>query len=343
MKKTGKSGWLAWLLAAFLLVPLTGCGQNSSESSMSAGSAEDDVNTRYATLMGVKNFKETFKPRGRMTDQSKSSESAEEEAPVSLLVRNVDGDANVFYYIDATGTVDLEDLAKEEYIPDFQKQLNDNSDTYQYSQMELLDRGANYCKFKVSIEDKDTEEELSAEEETTSEKKSGSKDGTASEKDSSTEKSASAKKDADSKDGVTSKKTADSKEGTASKKTADTKEKTSSEKNTDTEDGKTSKKNADSKNEKASGNDADVKSETTSEEGTAFGDTASGESAESEQIEKDSKPMLFFYIEKGKKVYEIIGLDMEAEDATAFSESFQGILDEIVTIKEVEPKEEQSA
>ena len=251
------------LLAAFLLVPVTGCGKSSSDESSEPGESADNPNTRYASLMGVKNFKETFKPRGRMTDQAKSSESAEEESPVSLLVRNVDGDANVFYYIDATGTVDLEDLAKEEYIPDFQKQLNDNSDTYQYRQMELLDRGANYWKFKVSIEDKDTEEELSAEEETTSEKKSGSKNGTASKKD------PSAKKDTNSKDGA-----------------------------------------------------------------------ASGEESEDTQVEEDSKPMLFFYIEKGKKVYEIIGLDMEAEDAAAFSESFQGILDEIVTVKEVEPKEE---
>ena len=227
MKIKDKWKWLSLLLTVFLLLSAAGCGKDpAGESSEQSGSA-DDPNTRYATLMGAKHFINTFKGRGKLTDRTEAQGSDGEDAPVSLLLRNVDGDANVFYYLDVTGEVDLEDLEKDNYIPDFQKRLNQNSDTYHYSKMERLDHGVNYCEFRVSIEDRAAEEALSSDEESASVQKN-----------------------------------------------------------------------------------------------------------------RESRPMIFYYVQKGKKLYEVIGLDMEAEDASSFSKSFQNILDEMVTVKEVSDEED---
>ena len=153
------------------------------------------------------------------------SGSADEER-VALLASGIDGKAYVFNYFDATDEVDLEDMAKDDFIKEYRKKLNDSSTIYQYTKMELMDYGENYYKYLVKIRNKSTDEELSSE----------------------------------------------------------------------------------------TGN------------------------SEDELANTEKKPMVFFFVKKGMKTYEIIGLDMEAKDASAFTDSFQEILDEIVTIKTVSPK-----
>lgn len=53
---------------------------------------------------------------------------------------------------------------------------------------------------------------------------------------------------------------------------------------------------------------------------------------------EENQPMLFIFVEKGSKTYELIAVDMEAEDASSFSDSFRKIVDELITIKEIEPE-----
>ena len=221
MKKTGKYKWLSVFLVVIFLFSVTGCGKTQPADSGSA----DEALSRHAELIDARQFKRTFYFRADMEDHSVRSESTEEDR-TALLARNIDGKANVFYYLDVTGEVDLEDLEKEDFLRDFRKRLNEESDDYQYTKVELIDHGANYYEYRAKIRNKSVEEELSAETET-----------------------------------------------------------------------------ADS----------------------------------SAEVEK--RPMLFMFVKKGKRTYELIGLDMEAEDATAFSESFQGILDEIAPITQKSSKE----
>lgn len=311
------------LLTVLLLMVMTGCGKQNVQSSGSAESAmpEDNPTSRYAKLMGVQTFKETFKPRGKMTDHSGDGGSADREAPVSLLVSNIDSEANVFYYLDATDEVDLKDLEKEQFIPDFLKGLNKTSDTYHYSEMELMERGVNYYKFKVTINNKDTGEDLSSEEETVSESRSGTGSGSESSKDSASKDSVSSRDSGDSKGSSKSDNTAKSEDTESSGNTSRT-EKASQSKNTGS-----SKKSA--------------KSETSEDPEEAAGSESMAETEESGTVQKDEKPMVFIFVEKGEKTYELIGLDMEAESAESFTESFQGILDEIFIVKEVSQKASQ--
>ena len=214
MKQSKNRRWLSALLVCVMLLSAGGCAARGEQDSGSA----DNSSERYAVLMGAKKFKDTYRTRGDMTDHA---ESAEDESGISLLVSNIDGRDNIFYYLDATGEVDLDDMEKEKFVPDFLERLNKTSDAYHYSDMELLSRGANYYEYKVTI--------------------------------------------------------------------------------------------------------ADSQSDETTEEALS--------SAEESVPEKN--PMVFLFVEKGEKTLEVIGLDMEAEDDTAFSESFQEILDEIVVMKEV--------
>ena len=52
----------------------------------------------------------------------------------------------------------------------------------------------------------------------------------------------------------------------------------------------------------------------------------------------EEQPELFIFVENGEKTWEIIAVDMEAEDASGFTDPFQSIVGEILTIKEVEPE-----
>ena len=108
-------------------------------------------------------------------------DSAEEEAGISITVKKIDEEENVFQYNDVTGEVDLKDLKSETFISDFQKSLNRNSDSHDFRNMELIDSGTNFYEFKVSIMDRKTDEEIDSETETedikkTEEPKSESKE-----------------------------------------------------------------------------------------------------------------------------------------------------------------------
>ena len=221
MKQSGNSKWLSLLLIAVMIVSFAGCS-NQVES---VSGSVDDPSTRRAELISPRSFKSTFYARSDVKDNSVVSGSADEER-VALLASGIDGKAYVFNYFDATDEVDLEDMAKDDFIKEYRKKLNDSSTIYQYTKMELMDYGENYYKYLVKIRNKSTDEELSSE----------------------------------------------------------------------------------------TGN------------------------SEDELANTEKKPMVFFFVKKGMKTYEIIGLDMEAEDASAFTDSFQEILDEIVTIKTVSPK-----
>lgn len=200
MKKIPIKKCLSLLLAGLLLLSAAGCASDGDHGSGSV----DDPSTRQAELMGAKQFKKTFSARGDLTDRNGSSEEEE----TFLLAKNIDGHANLFNYIDATGEIDLADLEKEAFIEKFQNKLN-QSGSYQYNDMELQEMGSNYYIYKVKIQNRESGEE---------------------------------------------------------------------------------------------------------------------------------KPELFVFVENGEKTWEIIAVDMEAENPSAFTDSFQSIVGEILTIKEVEPE-----
>ena len=330
MKITKKWKWFSCLLAGMLLLTAaTGCGKpsqsvQSSESSgpseISSAEAEDDPSTRYATLISVQNFIETFKPRGKMTDYSGSTDSAEEEAPVSLLLRNVDDEGNIFYYLDATGQVYLKDLKKDRFIHDFVKGLNKSSDSYHYSDMELMDRGANYYRFKVTIKNKDSGEELSSEEETADDV-------------SEAKETAKTKESSDTKDTGKTKETSDTKDTAKTKESSDTQDTGKTKESSGSKETAKTKITSDTKDTGKINDTSDSTESTKSNDSTEPEDSSAED--ETEAVKEDEKPMTFIFVEKGKKTYEIIGLDMEAKDASAFTDSFQEILDQIVKVKEV--------
>ena len=139
---------------------VTGCGEQPVSQSSDSVEAPP---VRYAELMSAKEFRETFKARGRMHS---FTDSADEELRASLVVRKIDGEENVFHYDDVTGELDLKDLDDEKFIPDFLKGLNRSSDSCHYSDMKLIDRGDNFYEFKVSITTKEAEEAAAAEKDT---------------------------------------------------------------------------------------------------------------------------------------------------------------------------------